>query len=305
MFLPTSTGAQGVGFALSAALLWGSGDFSGGMGVKIAGGTFQGALRVILTGHGLSLLALAGGLWWTHAAWPATVPLLWGLAAGVAGALGLLVFYVALAGGAMGAAAAISGLLAAAIPAAVSCFAEGFPAPLRLLGFLLAGVAIWLIATPPAGPEVPEPGKVRRTAMLAIGGGVGFGVYFVALRFANPAGVLEPMTTARIASVILCSLLLLLHGRTAPATDDGTIPKGWLPGRAWLWAMGVAVLDTGGNLLYIQSTRLGRLDVAAVLASLYPASTILLAALLLRERPARGQVLGMGLALVAVILVAR
>ena len=139
------------------------------MGVKIAGGTFRGALRVILTGHVVSLLALAGGLWWTHAAWPATVPLLWGLAAGVAGALGLIVFYVALASGAMGAAAAISGLVAAAIPAAVSCFAEGFPAPLRLLGFLLAGIAIWLIATPPAGPEAPEPGKTRRTATLAIG----------------------------------------------------------------------------------------------------------------------------------------
>ena len=113
------------------------------------------------------------------------------------------------------------------------------------------------------------------------------------------------MTAARVASVILCSLLLLLHRRFAPATNDETLPGGWLPRRAWLWALAVAVLDTGGNLLYIQSTRLGRLDVAAVLASLYPASTILLAAFILRERPARGQVLGMGLALVAVILVAR
>ena len=67
----------------------------------------------------------------------------------------------------------------------------------------------------------------------------------------------------------------------------------------------MAILDTGGNLLYVQSTRLGRLDAAAVLSSLYPASTILLAAVLLRERLGRKQLLGMGVALVAVILVAR
>ncbi len=300
-----ANGVQGAGFALLAALLWGGGDFSGGVGVKVAGGSFRDAVRVILTAHALSLLALAGGLWWTHAAWPATVPLLWGVGAGLAGALGLIVFYVALAGGAMGAAAAISGLLAAAIPAAVSGFAEGSPAPLRLLGFLLAAAAIWLIATPPVHPETIGTGTSRRTAALAIGGGVGFGVYFVALRFANPAGVLEPMTIARLASVMLCSLLLLLHARFAPKPAGEAFRKVWLPRGAWIWVLGVAALDTGGNLLYIQSTRLGRLDSAAVLASLYPASTIVLAAIVLRERPARQQLLGMGLAVVAVVLVAR
>jgi drug/metabolite transporter (DMT)-like permease len=69
------------------------------------------------------------------------------------------------------------------------------------------------------------------------------------------------------------------------------------------WAMGVALLDTGGNLLFLASTRLGRLDVAAVLASLYPASTILLAAWQLHERPTRRQSLGMGLALLAVVAI--
>lgn len=288
-----------------AALLWGGGDFSGGMGVKIAGGSLRDALRIVITGHALSLIALLGCLWWTHAQWPPVTPLLWGAGAGLAGALGLVVFYVALSGGAMGAAAAISGLLAAAIPAVVSGFTEGAPAPLRLLGFLLAATAIWLIAAPPASPDSEAAGMTSRTATLAIGGGVGFGVYFVALRFANRAGILAPMATARLASLVLCSVLLLLSGKGEKTARSRKRTNLWLPAQAWLWSLGVAVLDTGGNLLFIQSTRMGRLDSAAVLASLYPASTILLAALLLQERPGRQQMAGMGLALAAVVLVAR
>ena len=305
MSFAASAGAQGAVLALFAALFWGGGDFAGGMGVKAAGGSIRGALRIIVAGHGMSLVVLLGALWWTHAVWPTASPLLWGTGAGLAGALGLIVFYVALAGGAMGAAAAISGLLAAAIPAAVSGILEGAPGPVRLLGFLLAALAIWLIASPPTDLALGEAKVSRRTALLAGGGGIGFGVYFVALRFANRAGVLEPMAMARLASLLLCSLLLLRGGRGPANLPDSDASRFWLPRQAWLWALGVAVLDTGGNLLFIQSTRMGRLDSAAVLASLYPASTILLAAIVLHERPARQQVWGMALALVAVVLVAR
>ncbi len=316
MIAGTFSGHRAVVFALLAALLWGGGDFAGGMGVKLGGGSVRGALRVILTAHGLSLLVLLGCISWTHPAWPTTNSLLWGLGAGVSGALGLLLFYVALANGAMGASAAISGLLAAAIPAAVSSLIEGAPAPSRVAGFLLAAAAIYLIATPAAGSAPTQSRTNRQTSALAIGGGIGFGIYFVALRFANSAGVLEPMTMARSASLLLCLLLLLLlpsqdWSQRRPGEGMGSASRGsqsrgvWLPPRAWLWAIAVAVLDTGGNLLYIESTRLGRLDAAAVLSSLYPASTILLAAVLLRERLGRQQMLGMGVALVAVILVAR
>ncbi|WP_433968219.1 EamA family transporter [Tunturiibacter gelidiferens] len=70
-----------------------------------------------------------------------------------------------------------------------------------------------------------------------------------------------------------------------------------------MWAIATALLDTSGNLLYIAATRAGRLDVAAVLASLYPASTILLAAWALRERPTRRQGLGMVVAAAAVVMI--
>jgi drug/metabolite transporter (DMT)-like permease len=70
-----------------------------------------------------------------------------------------------------------------------------------------------------------------------------------------------------------------------------------------VWALGAVLLDTSGNLLFIAATRAGRLDVAAVLASLYPASTILLAAWMLRERPTRRQGLGMAVAAAAVVMI--
>ncbi len=293
-------GAASAGLAVLAAISWGGGDFSGGMAVKYAGGSTRGALRVIAGAHAVSLLALLIVIALQHGRLPHGAPLVWGLLAGVAAGLSLTAFYIALARGAMGASAAVSGLLAAAIPAAVSIELEGEPTALRLFGFALAAAAIWLIAVTPTATGVGE--KTPETMGLAICGGVGFGVYFVSLRFANPLGVFEPIALARVGSLAICLVLLLvLCGDSVGGGAGGS--ERWLSRKAWLWALGVAVLDTGGNLLFIAATRSGRLDVAAVLASLYPASTILLAASLLHERPSRRQYVGMGVAVAAVVLI--
>jgi drug/metabolite transporter (DMT)-like permease len=196
----------------------------------------------------------------------------------------------------MGASAALSGLLAAAIPAAVSAGAEGSPGLLRLAGFLVAGAAIWLIA---AGPNPEAKTADRGTVWLAVVGGLGFGFYFVALKFAGSAGVIWPLATCRMGSLTVCSLLVA--GMALKAKTGET--KVRLSRLAVMWAMGAVLLDTTGNLLFIAATRAGRLDVAAVLASLYPASTILLAAWMLRERPTRRQGLGMAVAVAAVVMI--
>src|SRR6201996_4219375 len=269
--------------ALAAAATWGGGDFSGGMGVKAAGGTTAGALRVVLIAHASSLAVLLAILMVQHARLPHGGPLLWGLVAGVTAGISLTAFYIALARGAMGGSAALSGLLAAAIPAAVSSVLEGVPTMLRIAGFALALASIWLIAAGPSpesahavdGSEPSE--SSRATLVLALIGGIGFGVYFVALRLANPLGVLEPMAVARAGSLATTALLLIaVSVRTKPASDSPHATR--LTRMAVVWALGVALLDTGGNLLFIAATRTGRLDIAGGLASLYPASTILLAA---------------------------
>ncbi len=291
--------------ALAAAVFWGGGDFSGGMGVKRAGGAMGAALRVILLSHGMSFAVL-----WLAAeargdAFPHGAALGWGLAAGVTGGISLACFYMALSRGAMGASAALSGLLAAAIPAAVSAVLEGSPGVLRIAGFLVAGAAIWLIAAGPPPEAKAEQGSEDRasqdrgTFWLAFVGGVGFGVYFTALKLASAAGVIWPIATCRMGSLTVCALAL--GGWTVLGAGDGskvTVSRGVV-----LWAMATATLDTSANLLYIAATRTGRLDVAAVLASLYPASTILLAAWMLRERPTRRQGWGMAVAAAAVVMI--
>ena len=282
--------------ALAAAVLWGGGDFSGGMGVKYAGGTMGAALRVILLSHSVSLAMLLALALWRGDAFPHGAALLWGLAAGATAGVALACFYVALSRGAMGASAALSGVLAAAIPAAVSAVAEGSPGLLRLVGFVVAGIAIWLVA---AGPNPEAKAAERGTFGLAVVGGVGFGVYFVALKFAGSAGVIWPLATARMGSLAVCSVLV---AGTSLKANVG-VAKVLMTRAVVAWAMGAVLLDTSGNLLFIAATRAGRLDVAAVLASLYPASTILLAAWTLRERPTRRQGLGMAVAAAAVVMI--
>jgi drug/metabolite transporter (DMT)-like permease len=197
----------------------------------------------------------------------------------------------------MGASAALSGLLAAAIPAAVSIASEGSPGVLRIVGFLVAGAAIWLIA---AGPNAEAKSADAGTVWLAVVAGVGFGIYFVSLKMAGVAGLIWPMATARIGSLSICSLMLLGLSFNPESSE---MARGRLTRAAVKWALTTALLDTSGNLLFIAATRAGRLDVAAVLASLYPATTILLAAWMLHERPTRRQGLGMAVAAAAVVMI--
>jgi len=285
--------------ALAAAAAWGGGDFSGGMGVKTAGGSTRAALRFILLSHLASLSVLIVILWLRHEPLPHGSLMAWGLLAGVAGGVSLTAFYLALSRGEMGVSAAISGLLAAAIPALVSTLMEGAPGALRLAGFLLALVAIWVIA---AGPS-PENAGGKPTFGLAVLSGAGFGVYFVALRMDNALGVVMPMALARVGSLLTCGLMLLALKTSDSAGRQKPESPRRVPGIVVVWALSSALLDTAGNMLFVGATLLGRLDVAAVLASLYPAGTILLAAWQLHEKPTRRQVAGMFAALAAVVMI--
>jgi drug/metabolite transporter (DMT)-like permease len=283
--------------ALAAAVLWGGGDFSGGMGVKHAGGSMGAALRVIVLSHCASFSVLLLVAWSRGDAFPHGAALVWGLVAGATAGISLACFYIALSRGAMGASAALSGLLAAAIPAVFSAEAEGSPGMLRLVGFVVAGAAIWLIA---AGENAEAKPADRGTFWLAVIGGVGFGIYFTALKLAAAkTGVIWPLATCRMGSLTVCSLMLV--GMSFGGKAGGVQARVTRP--VVLWALATALLDTSGNLLYIEATRAGRLDVAAVLASLYPASTILLAAWTLNERPTRRQGLGMAVAAAAVVMI--
>jgi drug/metabolite transporter (DMT)-like permease len=280
--------------ALAAASSWGGGDFCGGMSSKAVGGGMGSTMRLVMLAQASSLLVLFGLLLTQHAPLPHGASMAWALLAGTCGGIGSVAFFKALSRGGMGAPAALCGLLTAAIPAIASSVIEGAPSTLKLAGFAVVAVAIWLIA---AGESPESPSGLRGTMALAIFSGVAFGIYFIALKLANPLGDLMPVALARAAGLVSLALMLIVMRRSA--TQDSK--ERWLAG--WQWAMGLAFLDTGGNLLFIAATRVGRLDVASVLAGLYPAGTILLAAWRLHERPTQRQIVGMVTALAAVMMI--
>ena len=192
--------------ALAAAVLWGGGDFSGGMGVKSAGGSMGAALRVVLMSHAASFSVLVAVALLRGDAFPHGALLAWGIGAGVAGgafADVLLCGAGARSDGGFGGAerAAGGGDSGGGVDEP-----EGSPGMLRMVGFLLAGVAIWLIA---AGENAEAVKAKAETVWLAVAAGVGFGIYFVALKFAGRRGLVWPMATARIGSLSVCSLILL------------------------------------------------------------------------------------------------
>ncbi len=234
----------------------------------------------------------------------------WGLLSGVSGGLALMLFYEALALGEMGLSAALAGVLTAALPVAVACIRQGRPGAFQLIGFALAAVAIALIAWSPS-----ESTQVRGL-ILACLAGLGFGVQLVVLHLASEQGsVLRSLALSRaggaVAGLAAVSLAAVRGRGVLPEAGpqrhaDSGYPSGRRRPIAFVFFLLAAVaglLDTAGNGFYMVSALAGRLDVAAVLASLYPGATILLAVWILKERATRIQAAGMVLALFAVVLI--
>ena len=216
------------------------------------------------------------------------------------GALALAAFYRALAMGSMGLTAALTGLLTALVPILFGLWNDGLPAPLALGGLLLGCVAIWMIAHSPGYSTPPA------ALMLGAISGIGFGLQLILLKLASADGVLWALTSARLGGVAGLSLVLvvtwmLFKLRTLKAGRQEAGPTVRLTG---FWRMGIlaGVLDTIGNVGFTVAAHAGRLDIAAVVSSLYPGFTIILAAIILRERPSGRQACGMALALASVVL---
>jgi drug/metabolite transporter (DMT)-like permease len=270
-----------------AAATWGGSDFAGGLGARRAP-----ALLVVASGHIVSLLVLLAICLGARLTLPGRHDLLFAALGGFEGSLALALFYRALALGAMGLTAVLTGLLTALVPVLFSLVHDGLPSFLTAVGLALGLAAIWLITHSPAAGGSEEKRATATPAALLLGAlaGLGFGTQLILFKFASGGEILWVMTSARAAGVAAMLLVLLAMPPTRPW-------RGF-----WLFGILAGCLDTIGNLFYIQTSRFGRLDVAALVCSLYPAGTILLAALVLRERPTLRQLAGMALALIAVAL---
>jgi drug/metabolite transporter (DMT)-like permease len=267
-------------FGLASALSWGAGDFSGGLVSKRAP-----VFGVMLLGHAAGLVLLLGlALLW-YEPLPPVADLGWGFAAGFSGAIGIAALYRALAVGRMGLVAPVSAVLSAALPVLYVALVEGLPGALKLAGFGLAIVGGWLIA----GTGGEAGGRAGLGLALLAGGG--FGGFFILIHRAGETAIFWPLAAARLASLLFVVAVLL---RRPQDTARRTLPLALLSG----------VLDVGGNAFFVLAGQAGRLDVAAILASMYPATTVLLAGLLLGERVTRAQATGIAVVLAAIALIA-
>jgi drug/metabolite transporter (DMT)-like permease len=226
-------------------------------------------------------------VWITGEALPPRATLLWGAVAGITGAIGVAALYRALAIGRMGIVAPVSSVITGVLPVLAGMYSEGMPDHIQLAGFVLALVSIWLIAR--SDGEI----DTHRGLGLAVLAGVMFGLFFIACKQAGHHGVFWPLVAARTASTLLMLVIVAFS-----AGDGRPLRAAFLP------IVFSGVLDTSANALFIAATQFGRLDVTSVLSSLYPASTVILARIFLKERMSATQIAGIVAALIAVGMIA-
>ncbi len=266
---------------LVSALTWGAADFGGGIAAKRTD-----SYGVVIGSHIVSLTAFLFLALLLKEPVPPSRDWLFGAIAGVGGGIGLMLLYRALAEGRMSIAASVSAVVAAAIPVIVDGLTQGLPATLTLLGFATALSAVWLVSSGDRYTNL----SIQQLG-LPILAGLAFGCFFILLHLASTATVAWSIVAARVGSL---SGLLLYTGLTR---------RSWLPPRQhWPLIAIVGIVDAAGTALYALAARLGRMDVAAVLSSLYPGATVLLARVFLKENISRIQALGILLALGAIIL---
>lgn len=265
---------------LLSALTWGAGDFNGGLAVKRSN-----PCGVIAVAHSLSLLLLLLLVPIVGEPVPPLRDWLWGGVAGLAGGVGLVLLYRALAEGRMSVAAPVSAVVAAALPVLAGLLKDGLPGHWTLTGFALALVAVWLVS---GGEGLVIRFDDLRQPVIA---GIAFGAFFIFIERASQTTLIWPLIAVRIVST---SAML---GYALLTRQD------WIPKRESLVPVLLSsVLDTLGNAFYALSARTGRLDVAAVLGALYPGATVLLAWVFLHERISRIQAIGILLALAAIVM---
>jgi drug/metabolite transporter (DMT)-like permease len=297
--------------SVAAVFLWGTSDFAGGYGSRRANAFTLTAFSHVCAFALMLVIALS-----QHAALPSRQSVLWALLAGAIGGFSLAIFYRALALGQMGLTAPIAALLGAAIPALADIAMEGAPRRWTIVGFVLAIVAIWLITRPepasglrsPAstsekievGPEVGPNSESRKAeagsrppgVALAALAGVGFAAFYLCIHRAHGSSAWIAVVS-RVGS-FTATAVAVAATRASLTLDRPRVALGMVAG----------FLDITASALFIFASQRGRLDEAVVITSLYPAVTVLLARLVLKEHFSRWRFVGLLAALAAVPLIA-
>jgi len=269
-------------YGILSAASWGAADFIGGLATKRTA-----AYRVLFLAEFAGLVPFLALALFTREAIPPATELFLGALASLVGLTGLTILYRALADGKMSIAAPISALLAALVPVIVGLLTLGIPAFTTILGFGFTLGAVWLISQSNSTGWRFTLSDLR----LPLFAGIFFGFYFVLLHAATRHAFYWVLVSARLAGFLALGLYALITRQPA------------MPPRAvWGHAITNGIIDIAGSAFFVLASTTGRMDVAAVLGALYPASTVFLAWLILKEQITRLQAIGIALAFVAIVL---
>ncbi len=274
--------------AIGSALLYGAADFTGGFTTRRVG-----TLPVVILSQASGLVLLALLMPVLPAATPARSDLLWGAAAGLTGGIGVALLYHGLAIGRMAVVAPTTAVCAVTIPVIVAVLLGERPQPLALAGIALGIASIVLVSRQsPSGES--SPGAARRPSGvgIALASGIAIGFFFLALAQTRREGGMWPLLVARLVSVTFFIGLALAGRRRV----------GMAASSAALAAVG-GVIDMLANALYMLAAQVGPLSTVVTLSSLYPASTVVLARVVLGEGLSPVQISGVGCALGAIVLI--
>jgi drug/metabolite transporter (DMT)-like permease len=270
---------------LGAALTYGAADFMGGLATKRSN-EFAVVVCSQVFGSALLLAALPFFL-----EVPFTLEAFaWGMGSGLGGGLGVLLLYRGLALGRMSVVAPTTGVIAAVVPVLAGLLLGERPSALSLTGVVVALIAVTLVsASPHHGGERRGYSGIRE----AVGAGVGFGAFFILLSLAGDDSGLWPLIGTRSASLGIVTLIALTMGRSLRPTRG-----------SFRLIAGAGILDVAANLLFLAATRVGLLSLVAVLTSMYPGATVVLARFVLHERLHRLQLVGLVCSALGVALIA-
>lgn len=269
-------------YSLTAVGVWGASDFLGGVGARRVNAFLFTAIVHISGLVVIGALALI-----TREPFLANTSVVWSLISGAVGGMALALFYRSLASGNMGLVAPVAAVLGAAIPTLVTAFAEGIPGYRHVLGFILAGIGVWLISRTEGDAGRPE------GLGMAVLAGIGFAGFYLCVHQAGNSSPLWIAACSRSGALLVTGSIVLFgrHLRAVPTPVLGI-------------AVVAGILDITGSAVFIRASQIGRLDDAVVLSSLYPAVTVLLARIFLHEHFSRARTLGMVAAIAAVPMIA-
>lgn len=274
----------GVLSGLAAALVWGGADFSGGFAARKQN-QFQVLVNFGFSGLVILLIATlirGEGMLDIRS-------IFWAVLAGLVGSFGVAALYRGLSFGNTASVAPVAAVISTGLPVVYSLIVEGSPKITQFIGFGLALVGIWLTS---GSGTMKASSKAKESIILSFIAGVGFSGFFIFIAQVEPGKIFSPLVVSRFISLTVAIVMVRLQRISFPPLFSN--PMALLAG----------LLDAAGNIFYLVARQYTRLDVAVVLSSLCPAITVILAALITKEKVSRQHWIGVSICVLSVGLIA-